>query len=223
MSMSDASAVIHVVDDDASFRLAMSRVLSASGFQVALYESAQQLLDAPPAGKAGCILLDVEMSGLSGPQLQERLTERGNRLPIIFLTGHGDIPTSVRTIKAGAQDFLTKPVPRLQLLDTIRCALDRYEKLQAQDLRASALRSRVARLTPREREVFELVVRGRLNKQIAHDLGTSERTIKAHRHQVMEKCEVKSLAELVITAERIGIVPASEGGDLAIQKVKAGD
>jgi FixJ family two-component response regulator len=110
-----------------------------------------------------------------------------------------------------------------QLLDTNKCALDRCEKLQAQDLRAGALRSRVARLTPREREVFELVVRGRLNKQIAHDLGTSERTIKAHRHQVMEKCEVKSLAELVITAERMGIVPASEGGDLAIQKVKAGD
>ena len=221
--MSDVSAIIHVVDDDASFRTAIFRVLSASGFQVALYESAQQLLDAPPAGKAGCILLDVEMSGLSGPQLQDRLTELGNKLPIIFLTGHGDIPTSVRTIKAGAQDFLTKPVPRLQLLDTIKCALDRYEKLHAQDLRAGALRSRVARLTPREREVFELVVRGRLNKQIAHELGASERTIKAHRHQVMEKCEVKSLAELVITAERMGIVPASEGGDLAIQKVKAGD
>jgi FixJ family two-component response regulator len=221
--MTDAAPVIHVVDDDASFRTAISRVLSASGFEVALYESAQQLLDAPPAGKAGCILLDVQMSGLSGPQLQERLAELGNRLPIIFLTGHGDIPTSVRTIKAGAQDFLTKPVPKVQLLDTIKCALDRYEKLQVQDLRASALRSRVARLTPREREVFELVVRGRLNKQIAHDLGTSERTIKAHRHQVMEKCEVKSLAELVITAERMGIVPASESGDLAVEKIEAAD
>jgi FixJ family two-component response regulator len=221
--MTDAAPVIHVVDDDASFRTAISRVLSASGFEVALYESAQQLLDAPPAGKAGCILLDVQMSGLSGPQLQERLAELGNRLPIIFLTGHGDIPTSVRTIKAGAQDFLTKPVPKVQLLDTIKCALDRYEKLQVQDLRASALRSRVARLTPREREVFELVVRGRLNKQIAHDLGTSERTIKAHRHQVMEKCEVKSLAELVITAERMGIVPASESGDLAVEKIGAAD
>ena len=221
--MTDTSVVIHVVDDDASFRTAISRVLSASGFQVALYESAQQLLDAPPAAKAGCILLDVEMSGLSGPQLQDRLTELGNRLPIIFLTGHGDIPTSVRTIKAGAQDFLTKPVPRLQLLDTIKCALDRYEKLHAQDLRAGALRSRVARLTPRERKVFELVVRGRLNKQIAHELGASERTIKAHRHKVMEKCEVKSLAELVIIAERMGIVPTSEHGDPAVPKMKAGE
>jgi FixJ family two-component response regulator len=138
-------------------------------------------------------------------------------LPIIFLTGHGDIPTSVRTIKAGAQDFLTKPVPRLQLLDTIKCALDRYEKLHAQDLRAGALRSRVARLTPREREVFEL------NKQIAHELGASERTIKAHRHKVMEKCEVKSLAELVIIAERMGIVPTSEHGDPAVPKMKAGE
>ncbi len=207
--MNDPTAVIHVVDDDASFRTAIARVLSASGFQVALYELAQKLLEAPPSRGAGCILLDVQMSGLSGPQLQERLVELGNVLPIIFVTGHGDIPTSVRTIKAGAQDFLTKPVPRNQLLETIRNALDRYEQLQAQNLRVDALRSRVGRLTPREKQVFELVVRGWLNKQIAHELGTSERTIKAHRHKVMEKCEVRSLAELVVIAERMGIVPIS--------------
>jgi len=207
--MKDATAVIHVVDDDASFRTAIARVLSASGFQVALYESAQKLLGAPPSGGAGCILLDVQMSGLSGPQLQERLVELGNILPIIFVTGHGDIPTSVQVMKAGAQDFLTKPVSRHQLLETIRHALDRYEQLHAQSLRVDALRSRVGRLTPRERQVFELVVRGWLNKQIAHELGTSERTIKAHRHMVMEKCEVRSLAELVIIAERMGIVPTS--------------
>jgi FixJ family two-component response regulator len=218
--MNDPTAVIHVVDDDASFRTAIARVLSASGFQVALYESAQKLLDAPPPGGAGCILLDVQMSGLSGPQLQERLVECGNVLPIIFLTGHGDIPTSVRTMKAGAQDFLTKPVPRNQLLETIRHALDRYEQLHAQNLRVDALRSRVGRLTRRERQVFELVVRGWLNKQIAHELGTSERTIKAHRHKVMEKCEVRSLAELVVIAERMGIVPTSVNGGPEARKVE---
>ena len=210
--MNDPTAVIHVVDDDPSFRTAIARVLSASGFQVALYESAQKLLDAPPSGGAGCILLDVQMSGLSGPQLQERLVECGNVLPIIFLTGHGDIPTSVRTMKAGAQDFLIKPVARDQLLETIRHALDRYEQLHAQNLRVDALRSRVGRLTWRERQVFELVVRGWLNKQIAHELGTSERTIKAHRRKVMEKCEVRSLAELVVIAERMGSVPTSANG-----------
>ena len=222
--MSDASAVIHVVDDDALFRTAISRLLKASGFQVALYESAQQLLDAPSSGTAGCILLDVQMSGLSGPQLQDRLAERGNRLPIIFVTGHGDIPTSVRTIKAGAQDFLTKPVSRVALLETIRRALERYEELHAQDLRDAARLTLVARLTPREREVFELVVRGKINKQIAHELGTSERTIKAHRHKVMEKCEVKSLAELVIIAERMGALSATNtGGPTTVAKIKAGE
>ena len=219
--MSDAPVVIHVVDDDASFRAAMSRVLSASGFRVALYESAQQLLDAPPVGTAaGCILLDVQMAGLSGLQLQDRLTELGNMLPIIFLTGHGDIPTSVRTIKAGAQDFLTKPVSRVKLLETIRSALDRYGELHAQNLRVDALRSRVARLSPREREVFNLVVSGKRNKQIAHELGASERTIKAHRHEVMEKCEVRSLAELVVIAERMGIVPTSVNCGPAPRKFK---
>src|SRR5258708_31510181 len=201
--MQEASHVIHVVDDDSSFRSAIARLLNAAGYEVALYETSQQLLEKPPTSMSDCILLDVQMSGLSGPQLQDRLSQLGNRLPIVFLTGHGDIPTSVRTIKAGAQDFLTKPVPRLQLLDTIKCALDRYEKLHAQDLRAGALRSRVARLTPRRRKVFELVVRGRLNKQIAHELGASERTIKAHRHKGMEKCEVKSLAERGIIARQM--------------------
>jgi FixJ family two-component response regulator len=221
--VNDPTAVIHVVDDDASFRTAIARLLNASGYQVAVYESAQKLLDAPPSGAAGCILLDVQMAGLNGPQLQERLAELGNVLPIIFLTGHGDIPTSVRTIKAGAQDFLTKPVPKIQLLETIRRALERYEELHAQNLRADALRLRVGRLTPREREVFELVVRGRLNKQIAHELGTSERTIKAHRHKVMEKCEVRSLAELVVIAERLGIVPASVSCGPGARRIKTGE
>jgi FixJ family two-component response regulator len=120
--MQEASHVIHVVDDDSSFRSAIARLLNAAGYEVALYETSQQLLEKPPTSMSDCILLDVQMSGLSGPQLQDRLSELGNRLPIVFLTGHGDIPTSVRTIKAGAEDFLTKPVTKERLLETIKRA-----------------------------------------------------------------------------------------------------
>jgi RNA polymerase sigma factor (sigma-70 family) len=206
--MQHASHVIHVVDDDSSFRSAMARLLSAAGYEVALYETSQQLLDRPPTNLTDCILLDVQMPGLSGLQLQDRLSKLGNRLPIVFLTGHADIPTSVRAIKAGAEDFLTKPVTREQLLETIRRALDHAEQVRARSEEADALLARVASLTPRERQVFALVVRGMLNKQIAHELGTSERTVKAHRHMVMQKCGVRSVAELVMIAGRTGILPS---------------
>jgi RNA polymerase sigma factor (sigma-70 family) len=206
--MQHASHVIHVVDDDSSFRSAIARLLSAAGYEVALYETSQQLLDKPPTSLTDCILLDVQMPGLSGLQLQDRLSKLGNRLPIVFLTGHADIPTSVRAIKAGAEDFLTKPVTNEQLLETIRRALDHAEVVRVRSERADALLARVASLTPRERQVFALVVRGMLNKQIAHELGTSERTVKAHRHMVMQKCAVRSVAELVMIAERTGILPA---------------
>jgi FixJ family two-component response regulator len=199
-------AVVHVVDDDASFRTAVARLLGASGYQVALYGSASELLERLPGGAPGCILLDVKMSGLDGPQLQQRLGEIGHKLPIVFLTGHGDVPTSVRAIKAGAEDFLTKPVPKKDLLAAIERALSRYEEMRDHDSRIAALQSLVSRLTPRETEVFALVVRGKLNKQIAHELNIAERTIKAHRRQVMEKCEVQTLAELVLIAERLGIL-----------------
>jgi FixJ family two-component response regulator len=203
-----ATPTIHIVDDDAPFRTAMGRLLGVCGYSVALYESAAQLLAAPAPEGPGCLLLDVRMSGLSGPQLQDRLAELGNRLPIIFITGHGDIPTSVRTIKAGAEDFLTKPVAKAKLLAAIERALERDVQRRAQDDELDALRARMSRLTPRESEVFALVVRGKLNKQIAGDLGTSERTVKAHRQKVMEKCEARSLAELVLLAERLGVVAA---------------
>jgi FixJ family two-component response regulator len=160
------------------------------------------LLDRSPTSQCGCILLDVQMSVLTGPQLQERLLEAGSRVPIVFLTGYGDIPTSVRTIKAGAEDFLTKPVAKLQLLETIKRAIAHGEKLRDKAEQAGVFRSLVARLTPREKEVFALLVRGLLNKQIAFELGTSVRTIKAHRHAIMQKCEVRSVAELVLIAER---------------------
>jgi FixJ family two-component response regulator len=211
--MTSAPPIVHVVDDDASFRTAIARLLGASGYKVALYGSASELLEKLPGGAPGCILLDVKMSGLNGPQLQQRLGEIGLKLPIVFLTGHGDIATSVRAIKAGAEDFLTKPVPKKDLLAAIERALGHYGEICDYDSRIAALRSLVSRLTPREKEVFALVVRGRLNKQIAHELDIAERTIKAHRQQVMEKCEVQTLAELVLIAERLGILSSPNGGN----------
>jgi FixJ family two-component response regulator len=208
--MTSAPPTVHIVDDDAPFRTAVRRVLDASGYRVALYDSAEQLLAQLSAGEPGCILLDVRMPGLSGPQLQERLAELGNRVPIVFLTGHGDIPMSVQAIKAGAEDFLTKPVPREKLVAAVERALTRDAQQRAHDGELDAMRSRVLRLTPRESEVFALVVRGKLNKQIAGELGTAERTVKAHRQKVMEKCEAQSLAELVRMAERLGMVAAPE-------------
>jgi FixJ family two-component response regulator len=210
--MTSASPTIHIVDDDAPFRTAIRRVLEASGYRAVLYDSAEQLLSKLPSGEPGCILLDVRMPGLSGPQLQEQLTELGNRLPILFLTGHGDIPMSVQAIKAGAEDFLTKPVAREKLVAAVERALVRDAQQRAQDGELDALRARVSRFTPRETEVFALVVRGKLNKQIAAELGTAERTVKAHRQKVMEKCEARSLAELVRLAERLGMVAAPEAG-----------
>lgn len=211
--MTTAPPIVHIVDDDASFRTAMGRLLGASGYQVALYGSASDLLERLPSAEPGCILLDVRMSGLSGPQLQERLSEMGYRLPIVFLTGHGDVPTSVRAMKGGAEDFLTKPVPKNDLLIAIRRALERYKEMREHDNQLATLRLLLSRLTPRESEVFALVTRGKLNKQIAHELDIAERTIKAHRQQVMEKCEVQTLAELVLIAERLGILSSPPGND----------
>jgi FixJ family two-component response regulator len=201
------TATVHVIDDDASFRVAIERRLKKAGYDVATYGTAQQLLDRLPRdGALGCILLDVQIPGLTGPELQERLGKLGSALPIVFLTGNGDIPMSVRAIKAGAEDFLTKPVSSEDLLDAIEKALAHHEALLSQREKLDAMRDRIASLTPREREVFELVVRGKINKQMAFELGTTERTIKAHRHSVMEKMQVQSLAELVSIAERVGIL-----------------
>ena len=199
--------IVHVVDDDASFRTAIERRLKKAGYEVATYPSAQQLLERLPDGNAsGCILLDVQIPGLSGPELQVRLNALGSSLPIVFLTGHADIQTTVKTIKAGAQDFLTKPVSSEQLLGAIERALAQHGIARAQRSRLDVMRAQIAAFTPRERQVFELVVRGKINKQIAHELGTTERTIKAHRQQVMEKAKVQSLAELVSIAEKLGML-----------------
>lgn len=205
--------VIHVVDDDVSFRTAVARLLKACGYQVALYESARQLLEKPPSTDPGCILLDVRMPGMSGHELQARLLNIGNTLPIVFLTGHGDIRMSVRAIKAGAEDFLSKPVSKQTLIEAIQRALVRDQEAREQNLRLASLRAVAATLTPRESAVFALIVRGKLNKQIAHELGTAERTIKAHRHAVMQKLKVQSLAEAVSIAERLGMLPGAIGGE----------
>lgn len=205
----NVAPIVHVVDDDASFRTAIARVLRGSGYQVALYESGNQLLDSPPSAEPGCILLDLQMSGLDGLELQDRLLALGHTLPIVFLTGHGDIPSTVRAIKAGAQDFLSKPISRTTLLNSVARALARYMEMREQQDRMSAMRSRIAALTPREKEVFVLVVRGKLNKQIAYELGTSERTIKAHRGSIMRKLRVGSLAGAVSIAERLGMLEAA--------------
>jgi RNA polymerase sigma factor (sigma-70 family) len=205
--------VVHVVDDDASFRTAIERRLKKAGYEVTTYPSAQHLLDRlPDENRPGCILLDVRIPGLSGPELQGRLTELGSTLPIVFLTGYADVPTTVQAIKAGADDFLTKPVTSDQLLRTVQRAIAHHEATRDTKSRLDIVRAHIAALTPREHEVFELVIRGKTNKQIANALGATERTIKAHRHRVMEKMQVQSLAELVSLAERAGVLDGMSGG-----------
>ena len=199
--------LVYVIDDDASFRTAIERRLTLAGYEVETYSSAEQLLDRlPNVEKPGCILLDVRMPGLTGLELQSRLAARGSILPIIFVTGYSDTPTTVRAIKAGADDFLTKPTSSVQLIDAIERAMARFESSLFQRNELDAFRGLVASLTPRERQVFNLIVRGKINKQIAYELGTTERTVKAHRHEVMEKMRVNSLAELVSIAERLGML-----------------
>ena len=199
---------VHIVDDDESFRKAIERHLKYAGYEVATYASAEHLLERLPSESVpGCILLDVRIPGLSGPELQERLSELGSTLPIIFLTGYPDVRTTVRAIKAGADDFLTKPVSSEELLQAVRRAIAHHEVTRGLKSKLDKVLAHVSALTPREREVFELVVRGDTNKQVARALGCTERTIKAHRHRVMEKMRAQSLAELVSLAERVGVSP----------------
>jgi FixJ family two-component response regulator len=204
--------LVHVVDDDVAFRTAIERRLKKAGYEVMTYPSAQHLLNRLPSeSELGCILLDVRIPGLNGPELQDRLSELGSTLPIVFLTGHPDVPTTVRTIKAGAQDFLTKPVSSDELLRAIERAIALHEVTRSQNSKLDMVRARIGTLTPRERQVFLLVVRGNTNKHVALALGGTERTIKAHRRKVMEKMQVQSLAELVSVAERVGVFASASG------------
>jgi FixJ family two-component response regulator/AraC-like DNA-binding protein len=205
--------VIHVVDDDPAFRTAISRALKVSGYEVAGYGSATSFLRALEHAKPGCIVLDVRMPAVGGLRLQEEVAKLSHSWPIIFMTGHGDIPTSVRAIKAGADDFLSKPASKQTLLEAIERALVRHAALKQTQEQLNHFRARVSTLTPRESEVFALMVRGKLNKQIADLLGTSERTVKAHRHMVMSKLQVQSFAEAVSIAERFGLLTPSPSPD----------
>lgn len=198
--------IVHVVDDDASYLTAIQQLLEASGYRVATYASAQQLLDRQPDDSKGCILLDVRMPGISGLELQSRLTERGSKLPIIFLTGYPDISVTVKAIKAGADDFLIKPVGSEDLLGAISRAITRHRNVRALDGELEALRSRLSTLTSRQRQVFEIIVQGKTNKQAARELGSTERTVKAHRSAIMDKLQVQSVVDLVRMAERLGVL-----------------
>jgi FixJ family two-component response regulator len=202
--MSADPGTVHVVDDDVSWRASVARLLAAAGYRVVLYESAEQFLDTCELDAPGCVLLDLRMPGLTGLQLQQRLGQ--HTLPVVFVSGHGDIPTSVLAIKAGAEDFLSKPVDSGVLLSAIERAIARDRAERDERRQHDALRARVDGLTPSERKVFDAVVLGRLNKQIAAEPGTAERTIKWHRRNLMEKLRVDSLAELVSLAERLGMV-----------------
>ncbi len=208
--MTGAAPVIHVVDDDASFRNSIGRLLEASGYRVTLYELGEQFLRSPLCTDPGCILLDLRMAGLDGLQLQQRLSDVQTLLPVVFLTGHGDIPASVQAMKSGAEDFLVKPVSKAALLEAIERALRRYTELREQFDRIAQIRRRVDLLSPRERDVYLMFVRGRQNKQIAHELGKSVRTIKAQRQSIMQKLEVRSVAEAVSMAEKLGLLVATE-------------
>lgn len=195
---------IHIIDDDTSFRTALGRLVETYGFRANCYQSGEDFLARLPKSEAGCILLDLRMPGLSGPELQERLGQTVPLLPIVFLTGQGTIAASVQAMKAGADDFLEKPISSKALREVIERALTQNEKRRAGHDLVQALQAKVSNLTPREMQVFDLVVRGKRNKQVAYDLNTSERTIKAHRHSIMEKLRVTSLAEMVSIAERLG-------------------
>ena len=198
-------AIVHVVDDDQSVRSSLVRLLRIAGFEARAYRSAGEFLLGSRGEGPGCIVLDVNMPGPSGLELHEALMKQGDTTPVVFLSGHGDIPMTVRAMKSGAVDFLTKPVKSADLLGAVRTALARDAEHRERGNRLRDLRARRDSLTEREREVFVRVTEGRLNKQIAADLGTSERTIKAHRARVMQKMEVRTVAELIRAADQLKV------------------
>jgi len=193
---------VYLVDDDAGVRKALSRLLRAKGYEVQSYVSAQEFLERHDPAAPGCAVLDVAMPGLDGLALQQALTTGGSHRPVIFITGKGDVPTSVRAMKAGALDFLTKPVREKDLVDAIQRAESRDAELRLLHSELDSIQARINTLTPREREVFTHVVAGRLNKQIAGELGTVEKTIKVHRSRMMEKLGLRTVADLVRMAEK---------------------
>jgi FixJ family two-component response regulator len=202
--MREAESIVFIIDDDPLYRRSSERLVRSVGFDVQSFETARDFMSSRRPNVPSCLILDVRLPGLSGLDLQRVLTEAGVHIPIIFVTGHGDIPMSVQAMKAGAVEFLTKPFRDQALLDAIRQAIGRDQAARQQHARNAELRRRYESLKPREREVFKCVVSGMLNKQIADELGATERTVKFHRGNIMRKMQVKSLAELVRIAEVLG-------------------
>jgi len=205
--MTGEKPLVYVVDDDPSVLRSLERLLPSEGYDLDTFTSAQEFLDFQHPDTPSCLILDVKMPGLSGLELQERLTDKGISLPIIFITGHGTVPASVKAMKAGAVDFLLKPFSPTDLLETVAKALEKDLQAKQRERELKQLQERLRTLTPREYQVFRLVVTGMLNKQIAFDLGTTEKTIKVHRARIIEKMGAKSLADLVRFAEKLGIRP----------------
>lgn len=203
--MNMPSPIVFIVDDDASVRRALERLIRSAGFDAESFPSAQEFLCRARHDRPACVVLDVQMPGLTGLELQEQLGGAGLYMPIVFITGHGSVPVSVRAMKAGALDFLEKPFDEQDLLDTVRRAIDHDSAVRLAQAEVSEIQQRIDSMTPREREVFARVICGMLNKQIAAELGTTEKTIKVHRARVMEKMQARSVAELVHLAGKAAL------------------